>query len=68
MVCRIRAGESNLEEVTRFVQLLATDGEDAFWAPVAKLVPEVDKNESVFLFPFPPPYLAVRFSNSQEML
>ncbi|CAF9929604.1 MAG: hypothetical protein HETSPECPRED_007414 [Heterodermia speciosa] len=50
IVCRIRAGESNLEEVRRFVKLLATDGEDAFWAPVAKLIPEVDRNESVFLF------------------
>ncbi|KAL8792304.1 MAG: hypothetical protein Q9195_005095 [Heterodermia aff. obscurata] len=44
IVCRIRAGESNLDEVRRFVELLATDGEDAFWAPVGKLIPEETKD------------------------
>ena len=33
------------------MELLVTDGEDAFWAPVPKLVPEVDPNEFVILPP-----------------
>lgn len=60
---RIRAGESNVKEVEEFVKLLTTDGEDAFWAPVSELVPEVDPDEFVtllslpFFFPFPLPCL-----------
>lgn len=37
-----------MEEVKAFVELLTTDGENAFWAPVAELVPEVDPDEFVF--------------------
>ncbi|KAG7005573.1 hypothetical protein G7Y79_00019g047530 [Physcia stellaris] len=43
---RIRAGESSVKEVEDFVRLLTTDGEDAFWAPVPELVPEVDPDEA----------------------
>ena len=47
MIARIRVGESNIEEVRHFFELLRTDGEDAFWAPVPELMPEIKPNESV---------------------
>ena len=42
MVSRIRAGESDVQEVKLFFELLTTDhDDDAFWTPIEKLVPEV---------------------------
>ena len=48
MVSRIRAGESDVQEVKLFFELLTTDNEgDAFWTPIEKLVPEATLKEYV---------------------
>lgn len=48
MVGRIRAGESDVQEVKLFFELLTTDHEgDAFWTPIEKLMPEVTLKEFV---------------------
>ena len=42
---RIRAGESNINEVHLFFDLLNTDGEPAFWAPVPEFLPVLQRGE-----------------------